>query len=191
MGIMDRLVYRPDPVSDLIWEGASEAATQCGYDQFEEVLLDHRVIDVRWVSSDSVKGLYPEFLAPPCSFSPDEIVRVDWLTWAVPKRFDGRYENAVIARSESIVVAVPTLMEHEVFTYGLGPEYNWLEWEEGSSPPEELTGSAFEALGKLITGDWCEDVREHADGDKSYLDGIHPNLRAAVAQAIGEKDSQQ
>lgn len=136
----------------------------------------------------TVKALYPEFLIAPCSFSPDEIVRVDWLTWAVPKRFDGRYESAVIGRSESIVVAVPTLIEREVFTYGLGPEYNWLEWDEGVSPSLDLPAAAFEALGELIIGDWREEVREHADEDPKYLDGIHPGLRAAVAQVIADRD---
>ncbi|MGV0958255.1 MAG: hypothetical protein ACOYB1_00315 [Limnohabitans sp.] len=188
MSNIDRLVYRAGLVSDEIYDAASDAAAQCGYDQTEEVLLDYTVLDIRWVSTDSVKALYPEFLIAPCSFSPDEIVRVDWLTWAVPKRFDGRYESAVIGRSESIVVAVSTLIEREVFTYGLGPEYNWLEWGEGGSPSLELPATVFEALGELIIGDWREQVREHADEDPIYLDGIHPSLRAAVAQVIAERD---
>lgn len=185
---MDHLVYRADPVSENIYEAASDAAAQCGYDQIEEVLLDYTVLDIRWVSTDSVKVRYPEFLVPPCSFLLDEIVRVDWLTWAVPKQFDGRYEDAVIGRSESIVVAVSILMEREVFTYGLGPEYNWLEWEEGSAPSSDPPDAVFEALGELIIGDWREDVREHADEDPKYLDGIHPSLRLAVAKAIDNED---
>lgn len=188
MSNMDRLVYRAGPVSDEIHDAASDAAAQCGYDQTEEVLLDYMVLNIRWVSTDSVKALYPEFLIAPCSFSPDEIVRVDWLTWAVPKRFDGRYESAVIGRSESIVVAVSTLLEREVFTYGLGPEYNWLEWDEGSAPPSDPPDAVFEALGELIIGDWREEVKAHADEDPKYLDGIHPSLRAAVAQVIADGD---
>lgn len=185
---MDHLVYRADPVSEHIYEAASDAAAQCGYDQIEEVLLDYTVLDIRWVSTDSVKARYPEFLVTPCSFSTDEIVRVDWLTSAVPKQFDGRYVDAVIGRSESIIVAVSILMEREVFTYGLGPEYNWLEWDEGSAPSSDPPDVVFEALGKLIIGDWREYVREHADEDPKYLDGIHPSLRAAVAQVIAERN---
>lgn len=188
MANMVSLAYRDDSVSEQIYDAAADAAAQCGYDQFDEVLLDYTVLDVRWVSSESVKTLYPEFLAAPCFFSPDEIVRVDWLTWAVPKRFDGRYEGAVIGRSESIVVAVSTLLERQVFTYGLGPEYNWLEWEEGSSVPTDPPPAIFEALNELILGDWRDDVREHADEDRGYLDRMHPDLRAAVAQIIAEKD---
>lgn len=188
MSNMDRLVYRAGPVFDEIYDAASDAAAQCGYDQTEEVLLDYTVLDIRWVSTDSVKALYPEFLIAPCSFSPDEIVRVDWLTWAVPKRFDGRYESAVIGRSESIVVAVSTLIDREVFTYGLGPEYNWLEWDEGGSPSLDLPAAVFESLGELIIGEWREEIREHADEDPSYLGGIHPSLRAAVAQVIAERN---
>ena len=68
----------------------------------------------------------------------------------MPKRFDNSYEKAVIARAESIVVAVTTLMEREVFTYGLGPEYNWLEWQEGdytASGPSESTLKALATKG--------------------------------------------
>lgn len=185
---MESLAYRDDPVSEEIYEAAADAAAQCGYDQLEEVLLDYTVLDVRWLSSDSVKALYPEFLVAPCFFSPDEIVRVDWLTWAVPKQFDGRYEEAVIGRSESIVVAVSTLMERKVFTYGLGPEYNWLGWDEGSSVPADPPPDVFEALNEVISGDWRDDVREHADEDPTYLDRIHPSLRSVVAQVIADRD---
>ncbi len=121
---MNRLTYSPEPVPAKVREAAGYAAAQCGFDQFEEVLLDHKILDVRRVSAESVSALYADWLQPPCSFSPDEIMRVDWLTWAIPKRFNGEYEAAVIARAESIVVAATTLLAREVFTYGLGPEYN-------------------------------------------------------------------
>lgn len=186
MAVMDELVYRSAPVSEHIFEAARDAAAQCGYDQTEEVLLDHTILNVRWVSGDSVRSLYPEFLEPPCLFSADEIVRVDWLTWAVPSRFDGRYEKSVIVRSESIVVAVSTLVEREVFTYGLGPEFNWLEWQEGRPPTEDLPAAVFEALGELITGDWREEVRDDADLDPNYLDNVDPRLRGAVAEVMGD-----
>lgn len=184
MSIMNKLIYRDDPVPEQIYEAARDAAAHCGYDPFEEVLLDCKVLDIRWISGDSAREFYAEFLVPPCSFSSEEIVRIEWLTWSVPKQFDGSYEKAVIARSESIVVAVSTLMNREVFTYGLGPEYNWLEWQEGSPPPSELPTTVFEALGQLIVGDWLEDVQEHADGEPSYIKEIHPQLQAFVAKAI-------
>ena len=187
METMDRLTYSPEPVPAKVREAAGYAAAQCGYDQFEEVLLDHKILDVRRVSAESVRALYADWLQPPCSFSPDEIVRVDWLTWAIPKRFNGEYEAAVIARAESIIVAATTLLEREVFTYGLGPEYNWLEWEEGSPPSNELPTSVFEALRKLISGDWRAGILEHGDHDASYLDQIHPKLQGAVAKVIGKK----
>ena len=80
MTTMDLLVYTPEPVPESVREAAGDAAAQCCYDQFEEVLLVYEVLDVRRVSAESVKVLYPEWLQPPCSFSPDEIVRVDWCT---------------------------------------------------------------------------------------------------------------
>jgi hypothetical protein len=79
-------------------------------------------------------------------------------------------------------------MDRKVFTYGLGPEYNWLEWDESSSVPVDPPPVVFETLSELITGDWRDDVKERADEDPSYLDCIHSNLRAAVAQVIAERD---
>ena len=83
-------------------------------------------------------------------------------------------------------MAISTLISGKVFTYGLGPEYNWLEWEEGVPPAGEPTASAFKALSALITGDWRDDVREHAEEKTGYLEGIHPFLQPAVAKAIGK-----
>jgi hypothetical protein len=188
METMNQLTYTSDPIPESVRDAAGDAAAQCGYDQFEEVLLDYEIVGIRRVSAQSVMDHYGAWLQPPCWFSPDEIVRVDWQTWAVPKRFDNAYEKAVIARAESIVVAITTLMAREVFTYGLGPEYNWLEWEEGAPPAGEPSESALTALGDLIVGDWQEDVCEDADGQPSYLDGIHARLRTAVAKAIADQD---
>lgn len=94
----------------------------------------------------------------------------------------------MIARAESIVVAITSLMAREVFTYGLGPEYNWLEWQEGVPPAGELSAFALKALGDLIVGNWREDVREDADVQPSYLEGIHPSLKTAVAKVIADQD---
>ena len=188
MEAIDQLSYTSAPIPESIREAAGDAAARCGYDQFEELLLDYEIVGIRRVSAQSVKDHYGAWLQPPCSFSPDEIVRVDWQTWAVPKRFNNTYEKAVIARAESIVVAVTTLMAREVLTYGLGPEYNWLEWQEGAPPAGELSESTFKALGELIVGDWLDDVREDADGQPGYLDRIHPSLKAAVAEAIADRD---
>jgi len=173
-------------VPSSVQEAAGDAAAQCGYDQFEEVLLEYEVKNVRWVSEESVQAFYLEWLQPPFSFSPKDIVRIDWCTWAVPNSFTGEYEKDVIARSESVVVAIPTLLEREVFTYGLGPEYNWLEWGEDSAVSEDLPASVFDMLGELITDDWREDVLEYAGDDPNYLDTIHPRLRDYVAAVIDD-----
>jgi hypothetical protein len=188
MEAIDQLSHTSDPIPESIREAAGDAAAQCGYDQFEEVLLDYEIVGIRRVSAQSAKDHYGAWLQPPCSFSPDEIVRVDWQTWALPERFDNTYEKAVIARAESIVVAVSTLMAREVFTYGLGPEYNWLEWQEGAPPAGKPSESTLNALGDRIVGDWLDDVREDADGQPGYIDRIHPSLKVAVAEAIADRD---
>lgn len=185
MKTLDRLVYTSDPVPAGVGDAAGDAAAQCGYDQFEEVLLDYEIVGLRRVSAESVKEHYPSWLEPPCSFSPDEIVRIDWHTWAVPNGYASACKRGVIARAESIIVAIPTLLAREVFTYGLGPEYNWMEWEDIASLPAEPGPSAIEALYGLITAEWLQDVCWDAERDPRFLDDMHPDLRAAMARAIG------
>ncbi len=182
------LEYLPDQLSDEIWAAAHDAAAACGYDRFEEVLLHAEAIDVCRVAASSVEQHYAWIKNPPAAFPYDEVVRVDWRTWAVPKNFSGAYEDAIIGREESIIVAIRTLIAREVFTYGLGPEYNWLQWQETSQPDGEPPPEAFSALCSLIRGDWSYYLPEYADGEEDYLEGIHPALREAVAEVISQAD---
>lgn len=184
MDKMDRLAYRPDPVPESLWDTARDAAAQCGYDQFEEKLLDHQVLSIRWVCAESARAQFPEFFEAPSPLVEDEIVRVDWRTYAVQECFDGDYEKAVVERVESIIVDVSTLVARGVVTYGLGLEYNFIEWQEGVPTGEEMPDAVFQSLSDLILTDWREDVQEWADGDPTYLDGIHPRLRDAVAEVM-------
>ena len=189
MATMDRLTYTAGPIPRSVRAAAGDAAAQCGYDQSEEVLLDYEIIGIRRVSARSVKDHYPTWLQPPNPLSPREIVRVDWQTWAVSRSYPIACKRGVTVRAESIIVAVPTLLTGEVFTYGLGPEYNWLEWGQGVPSAGEPGPSAFDALYDLITMEWLHDVCCDADGNPRYLDEMHPDLRVAMAKAIENCDS--
>ena len=191
MGNLDHLTYRVEPVPPSVQKAAEVAAAQSGFDPAEEVLIEFEINSVRWVSEESVKAFYKEWLLPPCSYSTKEIVRIDWHTWAVPNRFTGGYEKDVIERSESVVVAIPTLLEIGLVTYGLGPEYNWLEWGEGSPASADMPASVFDMLGELITGEWREEIQEHAQEYPDYLELIHPRIRDAVAVVIDDVDVQK
>jgi hypothetical protein len=180
---MHKLRYRVEQVPDHIQAVARDATEHFGYDLFAEIPLGSSVQSIRWVSVDSVKEVYPEFLEPPYSFSADEIIRIDWLTWSVSRKFSRSLDQAVISRSESIIVAVSTLMEQEAFTYCLGPEFNWLEWEESDAIVADLPAFVVEELGKLIAGEWRDHVRELVDSDPNYIEGIHPALRPYMCQA--------
>lgn len=178
------LKYRQGSVPDALRASAMQAASEVGFDRFEEYFLDGRILKMCWIHADSVRAHFPEFLESPCNFNPEEIVRVDWQTWAVPKAFSGEFEGAVIERVESIVVGAETLLSGEIFTYGLGPEYNWLHWEDGRPSGAALPNGVFAAIRDLIEGDWCDQVLEHAEGDDSYLESVHPILRAAVKRVL-------
>jgi hypothetical protein len=182
---MHTLCYLDIPVSSEITASALVAAAQCGYDAAEEVLLHCRVLGVSWVAAHSARERYPSQLEEMNSKAPEEIVRVDWQVWAISKQFDGGYEQSVVERVESIVVDVPTLLSGEVYTYGLGPEHNWLEWAEGSITGEALPDEVFEALCDVIVEHWPIRIREMAEGNPDYLEGIHARLRGSVSRVLG------
>lgn len=92
----------------------------------------------------------------------------------------------VVAASESVIVAAQVALAGEVFTHGLGPEYNWLHWEEspasGPVPPPDHSDS----LCDLIRGPWRHSVLEAFGSDgEARIERVHPTLRGAVAEVIG------
>lgn len=178
----DALRYRDDPIPTTLEEAALSAASSCGYDRSEEHLLHAEVLEIRWVDTASIR----EAIDPESDedFSGQEVVMVKWRTWAVPQSLDGEYEQAVLERLESIIVDADILRDGEVCTYGLGPEYNWLHWEEHPVAGAEAPAEVYESLSELISTEWSDDVRAYAEGDESYLDGIHPSLRPAVAAVL-------
>lgn len=76
MGTMDLLAYTSDPLSESVRDAAGNAAAQCGFDQWAEVLLHHEILSVRRVSAQSVKEAYPG-----CSCVTNEPVHIDWQIW--------------------------------------------------------------------------------------------------------------
>jgi N-formylglutamate deformylase len=178
------LAYRPDPVPESLWDAARDAAAQCGYDHGAEKRLYHLVLNIRWVWPASARANFPEFFEPTSPRAENEIIRIDWRTYAVPECFDGACETAVIERVASIIVDVSTLVAGGVVTSGLGPAYNVIEWREGVAAGEDMPDQVFDALSDLILTDWREDVQEWAGGNPACLQEIHPRLRNAVAQVL-------
>ena len=182
----DDLRYRVDPVPTELEEAALSAARSCGYDRCEEHLLHAEVLEIRWVDTDSIR----ESIDPDSDevLSNDAVVMVKWQTWAVPKHFHGQYEQGVVERVESIIVDADVLRDGQVLTYGLGPEYNWLHWEERSATGSEPPSEVYDSLSQLIGAEWRDDVRAHAEDDETYADRVHPSLRLAVTAALAGGD---
>jgi len=181
---VSQLQYRTTTITQGLREAALEAATQCGYDRTDETLLHSAIDRIRWVTPQCAQTFFSDSLVPEGEWSANEIIQIDWHTWAIAKEFDARYEESVVERVESIVVAVPPLLSGEIFSYGLGPEYDWLHWEEGKAIEQELPTEVFDALQELIAREWRSQVIEVAGGDDDYLSGIHPKLQAAVAAVL-------
>lgn len=182
------LAFRRGSIPAHIRESALSAAAQCGYDQYEEHFLWARILKIQWVAEASVRAHFPEYLKEPCNFDPQQIVRVSWQTWAIQKRFNGQFEKSVVERVESIVVAVETLLAGKVMTYGLGPEYNWLQWGEGIATDKELPVKVFDALRDLIEGEWQDDVFEYFEEDDAILNDVHRRLKPAIKRILRVRD---
>jgi hypothetical protein len=183
---VSQLRYHTKTINQALQRAALDAATQCGYDRTEESLLHSKIDQIRWLAPACAQSFFADFLLPEGEWSANEIVQVDWHTWAISNQFDAGYEESVVERVESIVVSVPILLSGEVFSYGLGPEYNWLHWEEAAAAEQELPNEVFDALQELIANEWSSLIIDHAEGNDDYLSGIHPRLQAAVAAVLCE-----
>ena len=178
----------PAPISQEIIEAAEYAASQCGYDPDREIFLGC-VVHVGWPSPYELALLSEKFGNPPEVFAGGDVISVSWSTWAIPAHFNSPDVSGIIPRFETILVEVSTLMAREVMTYGLGRDYNWLDWRDGlglaGEPPEHV----FAALSNVIrtNGYWATTIRECADGDPAYLETVHPRLRDAVAAVLEEE----
>ena len=178
------LNYRNGLITNEIQVAALKAASQCGYEHSEEIYLGGLILEIRWVDAQSVSTYFPEYLGEPSSFDANAILRIDWQNWVISKQYDGLFDKAIIERHESIVVAEAVLLSGEVFTSGLGPEYNWMYWEDlppmKTEPPQEV----FSTLREVIKNEWRDEILDYAEGDDGYLDRINPLLKSAVESVI-------
>lgn len=186
-----RIDYVDGPNSGSNEDCADSVPSALGYDWDEEKLLDSSVLDVRQVSARSAAEQFgcdgKEFRK-----GKDCLIRIDYESWAAPKKFDPDAPEHVIYRREHVYVRRSVLLADEVFSYGLGREFDIEHWkrdEEKQGAPEkvQLPPRAREDLQAEIESEQRVEIVEWLDGD---VDRIPAGL-GEVMQALYEKIAQK
>ena len=176
----NKLIFRDKTIAPDILEAAHDAVGQCAYNHSEEYLLHYSVLDVKWIAADSVNEF---FIDNPCDDESSSILLIVWRAWVIPNIFSVDFEESVEERNESMCVALPVLLAREVFTYGLGPEFNWIYWEDlGSAPAISPPIEVYESLADLIDGDWSDSLSEYITENESFMENCHPSLKQAITR---------
>lgn len=178
-------------ISDANEDWADSVPSALGYDWDEEKLLDSSVLDVRQVSARSAAEQFglddKEFRK-----GKDCLIRIDYESWAAPKKIDIEAPEQVVYRREHVYVRHSVLLADEVFSYGLGREFDIEHWErdeEKHGSPEEvqLPPSVRDDLQSEIESEQRVEIAEWLDGD---VDRIPAGL-GEVMQALYEEIAQE
>jgi len=154
--------------------------------------LDGEILDVEWLTQESATKAFSEYLKEPFNLSPDDFFRIDWQAWMISKDFTLELEKAITIRTESIYVDKTTLLNNVVFTYGYGPEYNWLHWQEISNPTSYDENNppieVIEAYFELLEGDWAYELKEYFEDelDLEFLNKSHPLIKSTIEKPLKE-----
>ena len=184
------IFYRGGKADQDILDAAFSAAYDCACDRNEEILLDVEILDVEWLTQESATKAFSEYLKAPFNLSPDDFFRIDWQAWVISKDFTLELDKAITIRTESIYVDKTTLLNKEVFTYGFGPEYNWLHWQEISNPTSYDENNppieVIEAYCELLEGDWAYELKEYFEDelDLAFLNKLHPLIKSTIEKLL-------
>lgn len=171
------LHYEPEIPATL--KASEENVLALSYDSFSgEVLVFGRVLELRCLTSGSTA----EFLAS-IGWNRHEseapVVEIDFEAWIIPAEFSPENPEDLIYRSNRVFVDADTLIKDKLVTYGLGPEYNYLEWLEISGSSGPLPPEKLELLADVITSHRGEQIIEFLKGGGEVPDQLSaPVLRA-------------
>ena len=186
-----RIDYVDGPISGARDGWTDSVPSALGYDWDAEQLLSSSVLDIKQVSARCAAeqfGLDDEEFRQGL----DCLIRVDYQSWAAPNEFDPEAPEHVVYRREHVYVRRSVLLAEEVFSYGLGREFDielWESDEEKEGSPEEvrLPPGAREFLQSEIEREQREGIAEWLDGD---VDNIPAGLGEAM-QALYEEIAQE
>ena len=186
-----RIDYVDGPISGSMEGLADSVPSALGYDWDAEQLLGSSVLDIKQVSA---KSAAEQFRLDDEEFrqGEDSLIRVDYESWSASKKFDPEAPEQVVYRREHVYVRRSVLLADEVFSYGLGREFDIEHWEsdekkQGSPEEVRLPPSAREFLQSEIESEQREQIAEWLDGD---VDRIPAGL-GEVMQALYEEIAQE
>jgi hypothetical protein len=189
----ESLDYTGKTFSRKVWIAAKSAALQIGYDIDDELILDAEIDSIEQLHPDAIKNRFPHFLSDQATVSLEDFLEVTYTTWSIPKSYDGSMakvdlENAVISRCELIIVLLPDLMENTLLTYGLGREFNHIEWQDLSTSRGELTSKCVKKIRELIAGEWQSKVQEYYAENPVNLKSVPISLRSELLTTLSNYD---
>lgn len=182
-------IYSDNTPGDEIWAAAERNAAQALCEEWNEEILYSKVLNVRWLDEAKAQALFSKYLEPKDPLKSDEILRVDWEAWVVPREFNGKFEEAIIHRVQSACIDRSSLLCGEVRTYGLGPEYNYL-WSE--TDPFDVVSTQNvpeEAIAKLVLlarNNWRDYIGEWLD--EEFIESLSQPFRDLACEIRNEKD---
>lgn len=141
-------------------KAAGENVFSLAYDSFSgEVLVFGQILELRCLTSESTAE-YLDSIGWHLETSAAPVVEIDFEAWIIPADFSPKNPENLIYRCNRVFVDADRLVKDKLVTYGLGPEYNYLEWLEigdrsGTFPPEKL-----ELLADVITSHRGEQIVE-------------------------------
>lgn len=182
----NKLIFQEGPIDADILDASKETVGECAYDHSLEYLLHHSILELRWIDPRSVREHFGSFLEEPCCIEPNSILQIVWKAWVIPMEFSVEFEDSIEERHETMCVALPVLLAREVFAYGLGPDYNWLYWENlGSAPAISAPNEVYEALSSIIENDWKYEFHEQVQDNEDFIENCHPMLRETLTTLVG------
>jgi len=129
-----------------------------------EVFVFGQLLEIRCLTAGSA-AKYLESIGWNREEAAMPVVEIDYEVWIMPADFAPENPENLIYRRDRVFVDVDTLIKDKVVTYGLGPEYNQLEWLEieGISGPLEIVNfpsEKLELLAEVITSHRGEQIVE-------------------------------
>lgn len=179
------LQYLPEEPTPELLEQAEEAAFKVGHDWDEEHPLHARVLAMRTLTPESQRQWYEDFPEPA-----PRIHRIDYVSWAVSRRFSLDLVENVVVRVEGICIDEETLTSGEIITYCMGREIEFLSWKDAVVPASLANGplpqEVLEELVDLLEDCWDRDLLEYAEGDPTCVAHWPSPLRETAERLIRE-----
>lgn len=128
--------------------------------------LQCEVVAARNLTAASALELFGTMTSGLDPIDPATIWRVDDQIWLCTYKLDHRNPWRIDLWEEHIHIDEKTLLDGDVFTYGLGLEYHWLEWGDDQQTTMEIDDvrvppTVLDSFCELVESDWAEDIREH------------------------------